>query len=166
MRNEIYWSLLSFLVLFLLISLPCLTAATTPKQAAEADARSDINGVGWGAAGFCAGFSVLPVAVGMILIAGTQETEVSPPGTLDEFIACHFTALTGYCLYQTMVSFTNAPSPPPERLLGKPPEYVSAYTAAYKKKVLRIRSTYSNFGGCVGLFISFHARGLFVASCF
>ncbi len=35
--------------------------------------------------------------------------------------------------------YPHSPSPPPERLLGKTPEYVAAYTQAYRSKAISLR---------------------------
>lgn len=41
------------------------------------------------------------------------------------------------------------PSPPAMRFMGKSPEYVAAYTDAYKRKVQSIQTKYA-FYGCLG----------------
>ena len=35
--------------------------------------------------------------------------------------------------------YPHTPRPPPERLLGKTPEYVAAYTQAYRSKTISLR---------------------------
>ena len=45
-------------------------------------------------------------------------------------------------------------SPPPERLLGKSPEYVYTYTRAYKKRVAILEILATNFGQILGCITS------------
>jgi hypothetical protein len=53
-------------------------------------------------------------------------------------------------------AYVTEPSPPASRLLGKSPEYVAAYTDAYRLKAKNIRASKSLLGcvignGCVGV---------------
>ena len=42
--------------------------------------------------------------------------------------------------------YPHSPSPPPERLLGKTPEYVAAYTQAYRSKAISLRKRWVTAG--------------------
>ena len=42
--------------------------------------------------------------------------------------------------------YPHSPTPPPERLLGKPPEYVAAYTHAYRVKAISLRKRWVTAG--------------------
>ena len=123
-------SMFHIFVLFtagLIFSMPFATLAqqTTAQAvaAAEADASKDVNKPLWFGAG-----CLLPVTgsllkpYGYIMLLG---------------------GLGGY-IYQ--------PGPPPSRLMGKSPEYITAYTAAYKSKVAYVQTNWMGVGclsGCV-----------------
>jgi len=67
-------------------------------------------------------------------------------------IGCLFSlALYGSpCLLPTLdVMVDKSVSLPPTRLLGKSPEYVRLYAAAYAKKVKKIRTNYAKTGWCL-----------------
>ena len=42
--------------------------------------------------------------------------------------------------------YPHSPSPPPDRLLGEPPEYVIAYTQAYRSKAISLRKRWVTAG--------------------
>ena len=42
--------------------------------------------------------------------------------------------------------YPHSPSPPPERLLGKSPEYIQAYTQAYKSRTVLLRKIFVTAG--------------------
>ena len=49
-------------------------------------------------------------------------------------------------------SYSYRPVPPPSRLIGKPPEYIGAYTSAYQLKRGNIQAQWTSagcLGGCV-----------------
>lgn len=53
-----------------------------------------------------------------------------------------------YVLAPTAIAIIHAPTPPADRLLGKSPDWVNAYTKAYKKNMRRCR-TESTAVGCI-----------------
>lgn len=65
-------------------------------------------------------------------------------------------------------SYSYRPGPLPARLIGKSPEYISAYTTAYKSKRGNTQVLWTSagcFSGCVvvwGLVVSMHIYGLSV----
>ena len=65
-------------------------------------------------------------------------------------------------------SYSYRPGPLPARLIGKSPEYISAYTTAYKSKRGNTQVLWTSagcFSGCVvvwGLVVSIHIYGLSV----
>ena len=111
----------------LMFSMPFVTLAQQTNvqavAAAEADANQDVNKPLWFGAGFLlAGTASLLEPYGYIMLLG---------------------GLAGY-IYQ--------PAPPPTRLMGKSPEYITAYTAAYKSKVGQVQANLMGAGclsGCL-----------------
>ena len=76
-----------------------------------------------------------------VLLAGTCAAGAAGAGTL--YFLTHYYPLT----------------PPPERLIGKTPEYVNAYTDAYKKETRRLRFGHALAGimfscGAIGILSS------------
>ena len=118
--------------------------ALEAKAAAEQDASKDTNEPLW----FCIG-GTLPFAFSSTFLGGLMILNPSEftGGILfaDETAACIggfvYLALGASCI--TIVSrgiFAETP-PPPNRLIGKSPEYVESYLNAYKRKVRTLRGT-------------------------
>ena len=57
-------------------------------------------------------------------------------------------AYSGVALTPTAISLILTSAPPPERLLGKSPDWVTAYTKAYQKNVRRYNAA-ASVAGCV-----------------
>ena len=112
------------------------------KAAAEKDAERDVNKLRWFTAGLVGGFAG---AIGGCLIGG----EIDPPsgsgllytdtisdgqiiGTLIGAVVGASISLVGISLYKRNV--------PPDRFIGKSPEYIDHYTDAYRKKARSIRT--------------------------
>ena len=58
----------------------------------------------------------------------------------------------GSCVLGSLGVFTAyrfQPAPPPERFIGKSPEYITAYTKTYKIKVRRLQVRWATVG-CIG----------------
>ena len=103
--------------------------------AAEADANKDVKKPLWfGAGSLLSGLLFLPIPYGYI----------SPP----------IGAISTY-FYQ--------PAPPPSRLIGKSPEYIAAYTSAYKLKRGNIQVRWTS-AGCLSGCIVIIGVGIGVAS--
>ena len=62
--------------------------------------------------------------------------------------ACWYTIYGAYVLTPTAVAMIDSPTPPADRLLGKSPEWVNAYTKAYKN-VTRQHRTEATLIGCM-----------------
>lgn len=103
--------------------------------AAEADANKDVSKPLWFGAGFLlSGLLFLPIPLGYI----------SPPAG-------------------TIGTYFYRPGPPPSRLIGKSPEYIAAYTSAYKLKRGSIQVRWTS-AGCLSGCIVAVAVGVGVAS--
>ena len=120
-------------------------------NAAERDARDDTNRFLW----FAVSTVALPVCVLGGYAAGHYliEPHLEAPG----YIGIDwrgggevFGLIVGYCVYIfTLNRLVFAESKlPTDRLIGKSPEYVEAYLAAYKKEVQEARGK-SALGGCL-----------------
>ena len=124
------------------------------KAAAEQDASRDVNKLAW----FWAGVGVsLLGAVGTIggcLLGG----ELDPPADPSLLYAatpsggqmmCTLGGLVAGALIPLSLIYNYKPNLPPERFIGKSPEYIDHYTEAYRKKARSIRMRVAAWGGVV-----------------
>ena len=134
--------------LLLFSTMPVSLAQQNSVQAqAEADAHRDVSrdmkGGLWftlGLVGSSAG-TVTGCASGL-LVALLIDFDIIGfvPGTPDTSCALAGTFLFGVLAVPICVHlYPHSPSPPPERLLGKTPEYVAVYTQAYRAKAISLR---------------------------
>ena len=122
------------------------------KTAAERDASSDINKLLWFGAGVgacCIGGPIFGLAgglVGGLIIPGhpSAPDDIGPfaVGCSFGFIASGLISLIGIYNYQV--------NSPPERLLGKSPEYIEFYINAYKIKTRSLRTKWAAAGAAAG----------------
>ena len=125
------------------------------KVAAERDANSDIDKLLWFAAGVgtcCIGGGIGGLAGGFIgnFIA---PRDPSAPSGLMPFDDISGGAVVGGCVGITVglilpirAIYNYQASPPPERLIGKSPEYVEFYTNAYAAKSRSLRTKWAAVG--------------------
>lgn len=114
---------------------------------AKADAEKDVNEVAW-VVSSCLGFMVGGIGGGMIFfstaIYAVEQTELScagePAFNPIPYILVGGSGIALGCFLPSAYARWNTPSPPPDRLLGKSPEYVQAYTFAYVKSAKRRRN--------------------------
>ena len=139
-----------FLALFmtaLIFSTPFTTLAqqisveAQAKMAAERDAETDTNKLLWTGVSCAAPFCGLLGGIAGLYVSGLPTNE-GPAYT-----AC-FGAAAG-CLVP-ISPILSQPIPPPERLLGKSPEYVDFYTNAYETETRRLRIKSASRGGIIG----------------
>ena len=102
------------------------------KVDAESDAKSDVNLPAYFGAGMSA-----PLAAGMCALMtgciadlhfGHEQPEPS-------YIIAGMSAATVFILLTRYYTRLHPPNPPPERLIGKSPEYVNFYADAYRAKM-------------------------------
>ena len=152
-----------FLVLFCAIVMPTRGKVSpqfvesvqqnSVEMQAKRDAEADLNkllwtGVGCGILWFPIALAGIGVAIG--LAAGTQS--YSGGDLLNDQSTCGAcVGLTIGCLIPPISIYNYRPTPPPERLLGKSPEYIDVYTDAYKKRARQFQLTYSATGCAVGI---------------
>ena len=152
------------LTVVLILSAPFVTRAQqNPVQAeaitiAEQDAIKDVNKLLWFVAGFAAssvGGTVGALAgcvVGSIIQpppeAGFLFFTISDAQFVGTIVGGAAGALTPLILIRAY-----EPNLPPNRFIGKSPEYIDFYTDAYKKKVKSLRTKSAIGGwvvGCIG----------------
>ena len=123
----------------------------TPDKQAEIDAVSDINQEAW----FLLG-AALPLSCATGYLVGTM-IDASPDTFLftftspndAQFFGCCIGGITGLSAWRIAFAL-NPATPAPERLLGKSPEYVSAYTDVYKRRARNSRLKSMVSGTVVG----------------
>ncbi|MCY3741222.1 MAG: hypothetical protein OXH00_09405 [Candidatus Poribacteria bacterium] len=99
------------------------------RAMAEQDAESDVNKIMWfGAGSLISGSTLLAFRI------------IDEPTSEMCGAACllHGVALAG--------TFVYSPPPSPSRLLGKSPEYITSYTAAYKSETRKIQALWGIVG--------------------
>ena len=136
------------------------TVSLNAKAAAEQDASNDFKRLSW--FGIGAGVGIIGCAIGTVagIRIGSMLDPVDTPGTLffetstGEDIGC----LTGGAvsiLVPFIGIYRSSVHPPPQRLIGKSPEYIEFYTDTYKRKTrsLRIRSAAAGTATGCGLML-------------
>ena len=98
----------------------------------------------WFAAGYITA-NATPIVVALASWAH-DELLVNPADAVDP--VCLLAICGAYTLIPTAVAMINSPTPPADRLLGKSPEWVNAYTKAYKN-VTRRHRTGATLIGCM-----------------
>lgn len=126
--------------------------ATAAKIAAEQDVSSDTNKIFWFGAGFAAFAIGCPiggcVGCGVGSIVDPSYFYDTPGQRMGSIIG-----LTTGVLIPIIRIYNHLPHPPPERLIGKSPEYIEFYTDAYKSKTRSLRTKLAAAGavtGCTG----------------
>ena len=136
-------------VLFFNISLSCFPQLIDVQQQAKADAETDTNKDMW----FCLGGSTCALGI----LAGYQIGSLIDPNWTSGLLGSgpNETQSNGMCIgpavgyLSLLIAISVIPThPSAERLLGKSPEYIQAYTKAYKDETQWIR-TKSMFVGII-----------------
>ncbi|MDE0315091.1 MAG: hypothetical protein OXM61_09325 [Candidatus Poribacteria bacterium] len=145
-------SLLAFVMVMLLLSLPLTTLAQQiPAEGqAKQDAEANLNKELWMGTG-CA----FPLLTTLGLVAGSFGPQSSRSSLFSGPQACGFcVGLTSAYLGRHVLIRRHQPTPPPERLLGKSPEYIAVYTDVYKKRSRQLRGQYIDRGYLIGCVVS------------
>lgn len=112
--------------------------------AAESDANSDINKLACFSAG--AGAAIIGGWCGALYVDATYYDPGFP-----EVAAFVGGLASGVGIFTTLIGAYSYPSnPPPEKLIGKSPEYVMFYADAYRKKTRSLRITSAASGTAFG----------------
>ena len=144
-----------------------IVAETPEITEARLAGENDANGFNWKWFGMSYLISNTSPLVFMSAIQMIEEFNLDA-GTLRTIDPRYCLAAYGiYALAPTVVAMTHSPAPPAERLLGKSPEWVNAYTKAYQKSVKRHRTDATITGCFVGtanvagmLYLIFSSIGL------
>ena len=128
------------------------------KVAAERDASSDINQLLWFGAGvgtLAAGCLVPAVVISIAPSAPPPEASGLMPFLDINFNGCEVIGGCVGCVVGLILPiraiYKYQSPPPPERLIGKSPEYVEFYTDAYMAKSRSLRTQWAAAGGLIGV---------------
>ena len=132
-------------VLFYVSVMP-IAAETDEITAARIAGKNDAQGFKWD--WFTAGYMTANASIIAVVLAYWANENLSNNSldTIDP--ACWYTLYGAYILTPTAVALIESPTPPAEHLLGKSPEWINAYTKAYKQSMRRYRAE-SSAAGCV-----------------
>ena len=145
-----------FVVILLLFSIiPVSSAQLNPIQTqAEADAHKDVNydmkESLWFALGLVGGSAGLVTGCASGILGGILIGDFDIlPDDVPPVESCGIGGILVVGILAVPVCvhlYPHSPSPPPERLLGKSPEYVAAYTQAYRSKATSLRKRWVTAG--------------------
>ena len=140
---------MKFLLYFCCLSIACIIALTgcgskhykniphdpihlQAKVDAESDAKSDVNLPTYFGAGMSA-----PLAAGMcgLMTGCIADLHFGHRQPEPSYIIAGMSAATAFSLLTRYYTRLHPPNPPPERLIGKSPEYVNFYADAYRTKM-------------------------------
>lgn len=119
---------------------------------AHTDIKHDMKEILWftaGLVGSSAGTVTGCASGGLVGLLISSETNCISAIFDDPIESCSIagTILFGVLAVPICVHlYPHSPTPPPERLLGKPPEYVAAYTHAYRSKAISLRKRWVTAG--------------------
>ena len=146
MRFKIYTSIFCIL-LTIASSYSFAQSAELPQTAitqAKTDANSNVSKLSWVTVGLLAGtLSVVGCIAGFNV--GTHLNTEHP----NDFTGKEISGMGIGCLsggIPLLYTYIRNATPPAENFIGKSPEYVSAYTEAYKKEIKSTRLKYSALG--------------------
>ena len=130
-------------IVVLIFSIPFVSFSQQNSVILEAramavqDAESDVNKIMWFGAGSL-------ISGGTLLVF--RIIDEPTPEMCGAACLLHGVALAG--------TFVYSPPPSPSRLLGKSPEYITSYTAAYKAETRKIQALWGIVGYISGGFIT------------
>ena len=164
MKLQIPFQMLALLMTVLMFNTPFITIAQqNPVQAeaittAEQDAINDVNKLLW----FVAGLATLSVGGTVGALAGCVAGSIIQPSSGSGLFFFEFsdaqvfgTIVVGAAGALVPLIWIRAyePNLPPNRFIGKSPEYIDLYTNAYNKKAKSLRTKSAIAGwtvGCIG----------------
>ncbi len=116
------------------------------KVNAESDAKHDANALAYLGAGMSA-----PLATGTccLMAAGTGIVLIDDENAVFLLPICALVP-SAAVLSLTITDHSPPPNPPPERLIGKSPEYIKSYADAYHSKMRSYRKRAVAVGSIVG----------------
>jgi len=114
---------------------------------AKQDAEADLNKQFWINTG---GAFILFPALG--LLVGSSVARVNPNSDFDA--ECGLIIGSILALGPLVLILGHQPTPPPERFIGKSPEYIDVYTDVYKKRTRQLSRPYTARGQVIGCVIA------------
>ena len=124
-----------------------IVASTDEMTEARIAGENDAKGFKW--KWFAAGYVTTNASVIAIVLAiWANENLVNHAFDTLHHDACLLAIYGAYTLAPTAIAILHAATPPADRLLGKSPDWVNAYTKAYQKNMRRYRAE-STAAGCV-----------------
>ena len=142
-------------IVILMISILCFASVDVlgnTRETQEAQIAGETDAKGLKGAWFAAGYMAMSASV-IVLILGVQAKEGYATDllrTIDNNLICFSGAYGAYILAPTAIAILHTATPPADRLLGKSPDWINAYTKAYQKNMRRYRAASTLVGGCVG----------------
>ena len=123
-----------------------IVASTDEITEARISGENDAQGFQWKY--FAASYMTTNASVIAIMLTYWTNEKLLHNSLNNIQPACCYTIYGAYVLTPTAVAIIDSPTPPADRLLGKSPEWVNAYTKAYKS-VTRRHRTGATLIGCI-----------------
>jgi len=149
---RIFAWLMATLLLFTTMPVSLAQQQVTAQAQAEADAHKDVNRDMreslWFLTGLVGSSAGAFTGCASGILAGYLMGDFLP----DDIPTIEGCGIGGVLLFGILAApicvhlYPHSPSPPLERLLGKTPEYVAAYTQAYRSKVISLRKRWVTAG--------------------
>ncbi len=144
--------LMATLLLFSTMPVSLAQQQVTAQAQAKADAHKDVNRdmreSFWFLSGLVGSSAGAFTGCASGILAGYLMGDFLP----DDIPTIEGCGIGGVLLFGILAApicvhlYPHSPSPPSERLLGKTPEYVAAYTQAYRSKVISLRKRWVTAG--------------------
>ena len=125
-----------------------IVASTDEITEARISGENDAQGFQW--KWFAASYMTTNASVIAIMLTYWTNEKLLHNSLNNIQPACWLAIYGAYVLTPTAVATIRSPTPPADRLLGKSPEWVNAYTKAYKKSMRRYRAEASAVGCLLG----------------
>lgn len=132
-------------ILFFISVVP-IVAQTDEITEARIAGENDAEGFKW--KWFAAGYVNSNTSVLVILLVDSLDRNYLKSGISYMNPACCLAMWGAYLSLPTAVATIHSPTPPPDRLLGRSPEWINAYTKSYKN-TMRSRKAVSSGVGCL-----------------
>ena len=142
------------IITVLMVGILCFTSVdaignTREIQEARIAGENDAKGFNW--KWFAVSYMTTNAAVvGAMLAAWANANLLTNALDTLNHEACLWSICGIYALAPTAVAIIHTPTPPAERLLGKSPDWVNAYTKAYQKNMRGYRVASTMAGSCIG----------------
>ena len=121
------------------------------KSDAESEASRDITA--WNAVACLGASACVSSVAGLSFVVGVF-TAASPEGYMEGTVSCMSFSACALISSNVLIRIYGGPStPPPERFIGKSPEYVGSYADAYKARIRSERTRIAMVGSVSGFVV-------------